>query len=331
MNTQSSIYNELSNVEIKSLIENNFGIGNEYEAKLLSGGLFNTTYLITLLSSQRKLVLRIGPVNRHLLLPFEDNLMDAEDYVYKLCKYNGVACSNVVICDTTRKIIDRDYMFVDYIPSSALSELEVSEQTMSSLYKQTGFYTAKLHKITNIQFGRVSQIVKGIGFSSWSEYLKEEISQWNSKVITTEIYKKSELSLIDEVFEKYKDLLDEIKTPHLVHADLWAGNVLVSQVDNDYKVVAIIDVDRTIFGDIDFEFASPWMINDDFLEGYGANISQGENSETRKKIYRLIYNLLDSYVWLAEYNNKEYSEENKKSAMEIVKQLLNGQLDYETI
>lgn len=32
----------------------------------------------------------------------------------------------------------------------------------------------------------------------------------------------------------------------------------------------MIDGDRALFGDIDFEFASGWMMTDAFFDGYGA-------------------------------------------------------------
>lgn len=72
--------------------------------------------------SPRKLVLRLGPVNRHLLLDFERNLMPAEQCIYRICAQRGIPASNMLVCDTSRDIIDRDYSFVEYIPSLPLSD-----------------------------------------------------------------------------------------------------------------------------------------------------------------------------------------------------------------
>lgn len=34
---------------------------------------------------------------------FEENLMAAEKYVYELCKKEKIACSEVLVCDTSKK------------------------------------------------------------------------------------------------------------------------------------------------------------------------------------------------------------------------------------
>ena len=77
-------------------------------ARPLTGGLFNTTYLVET-ASMGKVVLRIGPVNRHLLMPFEQRLMEAEETVYSLCRGHGIACSEILALDRTKSRIDPRY------------------------------------------------------------------------------------------------------------------------------------------------------------------------------------------------------------------------------
>lgn len=320
MNTTSNLYKELTNTELVAIVNEYSGANQRFEYRLLSGGLFNTTYLLTFLSC--KIVLRVGPINCHLLLPFEHNLMNGEKYVYDLCKQSNIPTSSVLFCDTSKNIIDRDYMIVNYIPSEALSEIKVNEQINYSLYYQSGEYASKIHEITGTKFGRVSNLVLGKGFYKWSDYLKSEIFEWQDKVSKIGIYTGNELEKINNIFVEYTDLLDEIKIPKLVHADLWAGNILVNNIDGNYKVVAIIDADRAVFGDTDFEFASGWMINEAFIKGYGVELNNDNEFSTRRKIYALVYNLLDSYLCLAQYNSKEKSDLNRNSAISILDELV---------
>ncbi|MFA7672654.1 MAG: hypothetical protein WCY62_02205, partial [Clostridia bacterium] len=63
----SNLFQELSSNELHHIIGTYFGTGRQFDYKLLDGGLFNTTYLITFSTDGYKLVLRVGPVNRHLL------------------------------------------------------------------------------------------------------------------------------------------------------------------------------------------------------------------------------------------------------------------------
>ena len=120
MNT-SNLYKELSYCELKPIIKKHFN-QDEFEFSLLKGGMFNTTYLIFLISTGVKYVLRLGPINRQLLLPYELNLMNGEKYFYELCAKEHIPFSKIIVCETDKLLIDRDYMIVEYIDSSSLSE-----------------------------------------------------------------------------------------------------------------------------------------------------------------------------------------------------------------
>lgn len=71
----SSLYLELTEKELTD-IESASLQTCVMSAKLLTGVLFNTTYLVET-GNSGKVVLRAGPVNRHLLMPFEHHLMEA--------------------------------------------------------------------------------------------------------------------------------------------------------------------------------------------------------------------------------------------------------------
>jgi fructosamine-3-kinase len=322
LNKASKLYRELSNDELDKVIYNHFGENSQYQATLLSGGLFNTTYHILFIATAEEVILRVGPVNRELLLPFEHNLMRAEEYVYQLMSEKSIPCSQVLVCDTSKVLIDRDYMIVACITSKPLSELELSEDVKAKLYYQVGRHTAKLHRITSSQFGRVSEIMEGSGYTSWSEYLHNEMAAVCSELINYSIFTSDEVNLCKLVLRRYEDILNEIQIPHLVHADLWAGNILVRKLNENYEVAAIIDADRAIFGDIDYEFASPWIINEAFRNGYGQIEKPSTNSEIRKNIYRLMYSLTDAYVWGVEYDNQENCTNNKESSLQMARELL---------
>lgn len=84
---KSSLFQELSEAELSLVVSR--GLGTDVvSSRLLSGEMFNTTYLIETAEAGR-VVLRVGPVNRHLLMPFEHHLMAAEKEVYALCAQNA--------------------------------------------------------------------------------------------------------------------------------------------------------------------------------------------------------------------------------------------------
>ena len=316
MNATSSLYRELTAPELDTVAAAHLGT-TEYHARLLKGGLFNTTYLITP-SAGEKAVLRVGPVNRHLLLPFEENLMEAERHVYERCAPLGIPVPRVLACDTAKQIIDRDYMLTVYIESTALADMDAGERLKQAIHRETGRYVRQMHSIEGDQFGRVADVLRGKGHARWSDCLQAEIAGFTEKAAQAKIYSARQLARIEQIYARYAGLLDEITAPHLVHADLWGGNILVSKQNT---LAAIIDADRAIYGDIEIEFAGGWMTDGAFCEGYGQGPAQNKEHVTRRRLYALLYKLLDSYVWQAQYNNRHLSRANKLLALRLMRKL----------
>lgn len=318
--SQSKIWKSLTGEELERVIKKHFGAG-KVEYRLLPGGMFNTTYLVNLVSRNRKIVLRAGPVNRELLLPFEHQLMQAEFSFYENCRRVGVPVPRVAACDTGKSLLDRDYMITEYIEAVPLSDESVSDEEKEALYEEAGSFAARINGIPGTVFGRVGDAASGKGFSAWSAFLREEVSQWAGKAAEFQVFPESELEKVQAVFRTYTEILDEIHEPKLVHADLWAGNILVSGTSGRRRLAAVIDGDRAIWGDRDFELASGWLVNPAFLKGYGEISVPDEHALLRKKLYMLLYHVIDSYVWQVEYDNMENSLSEKEKVRQLLAEL----------
>lgn len=317
---QSRIFKELSVGEIHDLVSLHFGISKDIEINLLKGGLFNTTYKLNLLSMQREIVLRVGPVNREYLLNFEHNLMATECYIYDLFTKRGIPCPVLLASDFSKSLIDRDYMMTEYINSKPLSDESIPSEVKDQLFEQTGKWTAEIHNNIGPKFGRVSDILRNEGHDDWGQFIISHVTEICEKCLQFDVLDQNILNRIVHVFESIKDIYKSVTTPKLVHADLWAGNVLVagnSDSLNLNELAAIIDVDRAVFGDTDFEFASPWMINDSFLKGYGKYNNDPEK-QTKMNSYRLIYSFIDTYVWKVQYQNESEHENCKRRTIELL-------------
>ncbi|MBQ8893546.1 MAG: GNAT family N-acetyltransferase [Clostridia bacterium] len=301
--SRSSLYRELTSAELAAVLKT-----THFSARLLTGGLFNTTYLVEL--PLGKAVLRVGPVNRQLLMPFEHHLMEAESRVYRLCAAHGIPASEVLAVDTSKTVIDRDYMLVRYIPSKPMSQAELGE-ARNRICRRIGQATAKLHAITAPRFGRIV----GPGFERWSEALLWELSEWETLGYWQEQHREAEI-----LFEKAIPYLDEICTPCLVHTDLWAGNILISP-EPDFA--AIIDADRALWGDPEFEFSSIWWTlgEEAFWEGYGKRLSGTYAARVRRGIYHLLNRLWNSYVYQMEYNQPENARKEQELALKQIEEL----------
>ena len=301
MNTQSSLFKEVSIESIRDIFDCALLENVIWEARLLDGGLFNTTYMVEYGSAHKKAVLRLGPINRHLLMGFEENLMEAEIYVYSVCRKIDVPCSNVLAYDTSKQMIDRDFMIVEYIPSVAMVNTELTEEQQNHLDFQIGKQLAKLHQVTGDSFGFVSRIRAGKYFKKWSDAIIFEIEDISERLEKSGGIRGKKVNALREVFYQSRNLLDEIKEPHLLHTDLWAGNVLLNK--DTMEIAAIIDGDRAVFGDVDFEFACSWMNNPAIKDGYGIHLQEflHPNRVKRRQLYQMFFCLLEAYSYVIIY------------------------------
>lgn len=297
MNISSSLYRELTPDELNRVLQSLLHTA-PVSARLLSGGLFNTTYLVHT-ADCGDVVLRVGPVNRHLIMPFERRLMAHESAVYALCNEHSIPASELLAVDTSKTVIDRDLMAVRYIPSVSIRDESIPEPDRARLMQEFGRHVAGLHTITVPRFGHVADVQNGGGFQKWSDFLKAELRDWESVAVPAGLFTPAEHSRLRKIYDDHTDLLDEITTPVLVHADLGWNNVLVRTDTPDPAFGALIDADRAMFADPEFEFCQiDWMLTPDFLAGYGHRPS----NPTRRMLCRLTRLLCDAYVWEVEYN-----------------------------
>ncbi|MFD0713402.1 phosphotransferase family protein [Paenibacillus sp. GCM10027626] len=321
MNLHSRIYQDLTEEMIKEIVRHHFGVSSSVEAIPLKGGLFNTTYKLIFHSSNRELVLRAGPVNRHLLLPFEHDLMSAERRVYDLLTQKGIPCPKVIVCDTTKLMIDRDYMITEYLPSTPLSDPSIPEASQTKLLEETGEWIAQMHAITGNKFGRMAPDACDGSDVDWWSFLCKHVQDVSTQCAKFDVFDEQTINRVTQLFEQNSWLYRSVNRPHLIHTDLWAGNVLVQQLEGTdrHKVAAIIDADRVIWGDTDYEFASPWMMNEHFFKGYGE--MRGDETTIRQlklDTYRLHCSYTEAYIWQVQYATPEEFEQCKRRIFELL-------------
>lgn len=311
----SALYLELTECEISRIAASALHTRVVFH-RLLSGGLFNTTYLLDT-ADCGKVVLRAGPVNRHLLMPFEHRLMEAEAQVYALLGARGIPASKMLVMDNSKTVIDRDFMIVRYIPGTAMSQLELTPEDKSRIFRDIGEATVKMHRIVAPRFGRVADVKNCGGYHKWSDCLLGELADWEQVGVTSGIFSEAELGEIRSLFKAAVPHLDEIREPRLVHTDLWLGNILVRTDMQRPEFGAIIDADRAIWGDPMYEFSSiRWAYGEaHFWEGYGMMLPQGKGDQIRCALYTLFNRMLNAYVYLKEYNNPKQSQVEREDAL----------------
>ncbi len=270
--------------------------------RLLSGGMFNTTYVVDT-RKNGKVVLRLGAVNRHLLMPFEQHLMEAEAEVYRRCREVGIPVQDVLALDLSRTVVDRDYMIVRYLEGIPMSEADLDPDSYQKICATIGAEVAKLHSLSAARFGRIADVLHGAGYETWREAMEGELSDWETVGVPARVLEPEDLRRIHRAFEAIGPLLDEIRTPSLVHNDLWKGNMLISKTDGTWRLWAILDADRAIYADPDLEFSGCRIIHDEpaFRAAYGRVLSQSPEARLRRGLYHLITRMWHAYVFQNEY------------------------------
>lgn len=316
MNEGSSLYQELSESELLTIMASVFPSEPVRSYHLLTGGLFNTTYRVV--TDQHDVVLRMGPVHRELLLPYEHNLMAAEVLADRLCLENGIPASTVLHLDTSKTIVDRDFMVVDRIESVPLSDPSIPEECKAALLFECGKLVRKLHTITGSKFGRLAKIVSGQGWDNWYDAMEAEFGDVFHKAEEYQVFDATLQNRVLHFLQDRKAALNAVTEPHLAHCDLWAGNILVQKAGESYSLCAIIDGDRAIFGDPLLDIATGWITTPEFLEGYGP-IADEPAAAQRSQVYSLFFTLQDAYIWKIEYGREDIFEENLHRLEEILK------------
>ena len=323
INRKSSLFQELTEQELKAILTESLGPGEMEPPRLLEGGLLNTTYLVSRTDPPGKYVLRMGPVNRHLVLPYERKLMQAEQETCRLLALHGIPTSRVVACDISRRVIDRDYMLVEYIPSVPILDDSVPEGEKDHLYEQVGRYAAKMHEITGPEFGRLADVADGKGYSTWYGFLQAETDQLEQASQPYGLFPEGETRQMMEILGKYRALWEEVQQPCFVHMDLWDGNLLVQpRPDGDgFQLAAVIDGDRALYGDPDYDFLSLYISREAFFRGAGWEKPDPGNLSNKAMIYQMLLAASETYILKVEYNNPEASLQNREKVRDLIRKL----------
>ena len=312
----TDLYRELTDGEL-ALVTQDILKDQLISARLLGGGLFNTTYLADT-KEHGRVVLRAGPVNRHLLLPYERFLMEAEVEVYRLCAEHGVPASEVLAADVSKTAIGRDVMFVRYIPSVPLSECEesLSEDERDEIFGSLGRAMRVFNGIRGNRFGRIADVLHGGGFGHWSEALAKELNEWETVCRPAGLIPDACYAGYRKAFETAEKALDAVTVPRLLHNDLWSGNVLLSCDDKGKRhFAAVIDADRAIWGDPDMEVFWLGRGTEAFRKAYDEQMpEETPERRTRLSFYRMLSHLWSVYIYGAEYRETKIAERERMRA-----------------
>ncbi|WP_339260342.1 phosphotransferase [Paenibacillus sp. FSL R5-0713] len=324
----SGLHCTISAEMLHQLVENTFGSDTKVKGfALLQGGLFNTTYRIQLdHASHTDVILRLAPVRGEMaagsasdpLFSFERTMMAAEPIVYEYYRKTGIPAPNIIACDDSGSIIPRSYMFMTFIPSKQLDHASISGMDKERLYHQLGAYTAIMHQIEGASFGWPQGDGAIKGSNQWSEVLHSYAEETALKAAQVD-YMPGVGEEIAAIFMKNKDLFDQVTRPVLVHNDLWEANVLVHEEKGELHIAAIIDGDRSMFADREYEaILSTESVA--FHEGYDHPLDPSPEGQARRLAYRILSSYFNAYVHEHQVNQPEDGQKYRQRTLDLLEQ-----------
>jgi aminoglycoside phosphotransferase (APT) family kinase protein len=214
-------------------------------AKELGGGLYNNTYLVHIVGMQ-PVILRVSP---HLARQFrmEKNLMRNEYASLPFLAPIASLLPQILMVDFTHQILERDYLFQTYMEGEQWAQIMhmLTPQENKVLWRQLGSITKKIHAVQGDHFGNAAL---HSSFLSWSLAVMDWLTTITRDLEEVRLDATGMRSLLN-ITQANQRILDEITQPQLLHGDLWTVNILVKRGENGPRIVAVLDSDRTSWGD----------------------------------------------------------------------------------
>lgn len=276
-------------------------LGEAVEIKEMGGGYFNTVLKVKT-DDGKCYAIKIAPNNSSNVLTYEKELIKSEVEFYRLLQNVKSVHFPEIYGFSTDENQPYQYLIMEFIEGKMMSEMRLSSEQKDKYMYDLGVITAEIHKIKNDSgFGYLQNGLK----QTWAQAYTSMVEN----LITDAERKNAEVPFINEIrkaIEKNRGALEEVKSPSLVHFDIWAGNVIIK----DGKIRSVIDCERAMFGDVMGEFISLQFspvfsitAHKSLFDGYN---SAAENPVTFSKTEMARINLMRVYLSMIMYIETYY-------------------------
>jgi aminoglycoside phosphotransferase (APT) family kinase protein len=324
----NDIQHTLTRDQIAAMCRRGFGSAAQINvAQKLTGGTFNEIYLIEL-SGEGAVILRVAPPPTADVYWDEVALMRRELHMLPFFASIATLMPNILFVDFTHQLIARDYMFQTFLDGERWEDIE-DELTLdenAALWRQFGAIARQIHATTGERFGYP---YPARSFDCWSAVVLDRFARIAEQMQAYQL----DLPGFDAIADMARTniaFLDEIKTPALLHGDLWTFNLLARRGAGAPTISGVLDTDRAWWGDpladwCMFLFAirseePEWQTpRAAFFAGYGA-LAQDRAILFRQEVYKAMH-IGSSTVWLAKQGDQESIAKGQRDMGEVVRVL----------
>jgi aminoglycoside phosphotransferase (APT) family kinase protein len=196
--------------------------------------------------------------------------------------------------------VDGDYLLMSELPGSPWHGLgPLGPHDRQRLRYQLGTLVAELHTVTGSAFGYPEEPVAPLN-PSWRAAFLAMVSAVLDDAERFSVGLPRPTAWIRDAVRATSAALDDVRTPVLVHFDLWDGNILLDVTSGSAEIGGLIDAERAFWGDPAADFVSLALFGDierdaAFLAGYragGGQVEFGEPLRRRLRLYRIYLYLI---------------------------------------
>lgn len=261
--------NAFANEQITAAVHQHFPGAAVTKITMLKGGTFNTLYRIDGTNElAHGMILKTGPSDAALAAGHEKNNIRTEIESYRLVGGLALPVPKIYAYDFSGKLLPCDFFFMEYMEGKSWYELWTVRNP--ALMQELGRCTAKIHSVGSDWFGEI--LAEGEHrYTTWGEAFQAMISEALSELQNRG--RKLPYCEIWKAVSSRRNLIDSLEKPSLVNFDLWAGNIFLKR-KREYTISAIIDFERSLFGDPLLSFVSAMFLYEnvekeqDFIKGY---------------------------------------------------------------
>jgi aminoglycoside phosphotransferase (APT) family kinase protein len=253
----------------------------------LTEGYFNVAYKI-FLEHAPSCILKIAPPMDALVMSYEKNIMMSEVLAMRTVKeQTDIPVAKVLFYDDSLSLIHAPYFFMEILEGASLHSIlsSLTPDVQSAIRTEAGSLNKKINRIKGNKFGYLGQ--PSLQGNNWYQVFSNmtELAFSDGERLSIDL-KISKKQLFKDL-EASKELFDEVKTPSLVHWDLWDGNIFVK----DNQITGLIDWERSLWADPLMEVGFRAYSSDkDFYKGYG--IERLSENEHLRALWYDVYTML---------------------------------------
>jgi aminoglycoside phosphotransferase (APT) family kinase protein len=294
-------------------------------ARQLSGGTFNTTFLIIL--NDQQVILRIAPPPTAQLLWTEQWLMRREHHIQPFFAALSPLVPRTLLADFTHQLIDRDYIFQTWLAGDRWDEIagRLTPDEALRLWEQFGHVTKTIHSTVGTTFGGPYPMPE---FPSWSQTILYHLEA-AAQAMTDAQLDMTELRSVVAIVQSHTATLDAVAQSRLLHGDLWLFNILVKRDSDGLTISGVLDTDRAWWGDPLADWTmfvlamgtrpETQRFHARFWQAYGT-VEQTPETAFRQAVYEAMH-IGTALVWASQHDDVDTVERGKRDLRAVVERL----------